>query len=136
MKVRATEASQKLSVRIKDLNRIVQPGEIFEVSEARFNVLHGHNKFGVVFVEKVDVEPAPNVEKTVVKPAEEVVEEKPEIIIIEPGKEPVKVNEKLEEEKPKVEKKVTKKKTTTKVEATNTETAKKTTKKKTTTVEK
>ena len=134
MKVRATEASQKLSVKIRDLNRIAQPGEIFEVSEARFDVLHGHNKFGVVFVEKLDAEPTPKVEKAVVKPAEEVVEEKPEIIVIEPGKEPV--NEKLEEEKPKVEKKTTKKKTTAKVETPKTDTAKKTSKKKTTTVEK
>lgn len=136
MKVRATEASQKLSVKIRDLNRIAQPGEVFEVSEARFDVLHGHNKFGVVFVEKLDAEPAPKVEKAVVKPAEDVVEEKPEIIVIEPGKEPVRVNEKLEEEKPKVEKKTAKKKTTAKVDTPKTDTAKKTSKKKTTTVEK
>ena len=53
MLVKATEMSSKLKVRIKELHRIVNEGEIFDVSPMRFEVLSGKNKFKAVFVKEV-----------------------------------------------------------------------------------
>lgn len=56
MKVKATEMSSKLKVKIKELHRIVNEGEVFDVSPMRFEILSGKNKFKAVFVKKFDDE--------------------------------------------------------------------------------
>lgn len=54
MKVRATNKYEKLNVQDKELKRILKAGEEFEVSEERYKVLTGNNKYNEVFVEKVE----------------------------------------------------------------------------------
>ena len=119
--VKATNASSKLKVRIKELGRIANEGEIFRVTDERFAVLNGANRFKAIFVvpnnneDKVspvvkpeDVKPKQvNIPK-VSKPKNEVktepqsakidttiVDEQPEIWLIEPGKAKVRVDENL-----------------------------------------
>ena len=50
MLVRATGASKALKVNIKELGRIANDGEYFEVTESRFKVLNGANRFRAKFV--------------------------------------------------------------------------------------
>lgn len=50
MLVKATEASSKLGIKIKELGRIASNGETFEVTPLRFKVLSGENRFKSVFV--------------------------------------------------------------------------------------
>lgn len=108
MLVVTTSASKDRRVKIREFNKIVGPGIKFEVSPERYKVLAGNNKYRARFVEAVGepsvVTPEPIVEPVTEK--EPVVEETPEIWVIEPGKEPVQVDENLEpvkeeEEKPK-----------------------------------
>lgn len=54
MKVKATEMYKKLNVQDKELGRIPEAGEEFEVSEERYEVLTKTNPNKVVFVEKVE----------------------------------------------------------------------------------
>lgn len=56
MKVKATIESKKNNIEIGNLG-IVEPGTEFEVTEERYNILHGNNVYGLVFVEKVEEEP-------------------------------------------------------------------------------
>ena len=56
MKVRATDKYKKLNLSDKELGRIPEEGEEFEVTEERYNVLTKTNKYNVVFVEKVEAE--------------------------------------------------------------------------------
>lgn len=56
MKVRATGEYQKRNITDGEQGRILEEGEIFEVSEERFDVLNGNNAFGVVFVERLEDE--------------------------------------------------------------------------------
>ena len=120
MKVIATDVSRRYNLRLKELHRVANPGEIFEVTEDRFVYLNGNNPRGYVVVEwyqepeEVEVK-APVVEEVVEVP---VVEE-----VVEEVVEPVKVEAPVEE-KPK--KKTTKKK----AESTEEKPKKKTTKKK------
>lgn len=58
-KVRATSASTDLRVEIKELHRLALPGEEFEVSDDRFEVLRGNNRFKAVFVSEIEQEPEP-----------------------------------------------------------------------------
>ena len=58
MKVVATAASSKLGVKVKELGRIARPGEEFEVSQARFKILNGGNRYRSIFAV-----PVPNVPK-------------------------------------------------------------------------
>ena len=142
MLVRATKASKNLGIKIKELGRLANEGETFEVTNSRYRVLAGSNRFNAKFVTQVGpivpakavkiVEnnpvsiPKPKATGTEVistkasikstkskSPAkgqiapivkETVVEDlgEPEIILIEPGKKPVKVDKKL---KPIVEEK-------------------------------
>lgn len=74
MKVITTNVSKKFKYKIEELGRIAEPGEIFEVSEDRFKVLNGGNKYRGVFVQKYN-EPI-IVEKTTVQ-EEKPVEKKP-----------------------------------------------------------
>lgn len=50
MLVKATGMSLKLNVGIKELHRIATPGEVFEVTPLRYEVLSGKNKYKAVFV--------------------------------------------------------------------------------------
>lgn len=108
MLVVTTSASKDRRIKIREFNKIVGPGIKFDVSPERYKVLAGNNKYRLKFVEAVGeppvVTPEPVVEPAVEK--EPVAEETPEIWVIEPGKEPVQVDENLapikeEEEKPK-----------------------------------
>ena len=53
MLVRATSASSAIGVRIKELGRIAYEGEEFEVTDGRYLILSGQNKYRAVFVIKV-----------------------------------------------------------------------------------
>lgn len=53
MRVRATIMSSKLRVKIKELGRIANEGEEFDVSPMRFEILTGKNKFKAIFVEEI-----------------------------------------------------------------------------------
>lgn len=54
VKVRATNVSRLRGIRIKELDRLANPGEIFEVSENRVDVLLGKNAFNAKFIEVVE----------------------------------------------------------------------------------
>ena len=62
MLVKATEKYEELNLKDNELGRTPKEGEVFEVSEERYEVLTKTNKFNTVFVEKVkeaeDVETA------------------------------------------------------------------------------
>ena len=76
MKVQATDVSKRFKLKIKELGRIANPGEVFEVTRDRFVVLNGANQFKSIFVTRY-VEPEPAKEEMV---KEEAIEEiKPEV---------------------------------------------------------
>lgn len=54
MLVRATDKYEELNLKDNELNRIPKKGEVWEVSEERFEVLTKTNKFKIEFVEKVE----------------------------------------------------------------------------------
>ena len=54
MRVRATGESRKHGIYIKDLNAIVDEGFEFDVTEERYDILHGNNGYHLIFVEKVE----------------------------------------------------------------------------------
>nr|DAK99446.1 MAG TPA: transporter associated domain protein [Caudoviricetes sp.] len=54
MLVKATNKYKELNLQDKELKRIPEEGEIFEVSNERFKVLTKDNEFKEVFVEKVE----------------------------------------------------------------------------------
>ena len=56
MKVKATDEYIKNKVIDSQLKRVPRAGEIFEVSEERFQVLNGKNPYKAVFVQKVETE--------------------------------------------------------------------------------
>ena len=64
MKVQATDVSKRYKLKIKELGRIANPGEVFEVTRDRFVVLNGANQFKSVFVVRY-TEPEKEVEKEV-----------------------------------------------------------------------
>lgn len=57
MKVKATHLSKKFHIPIREMGRIVQPGEEFELSEKAFERLNGNGPSKLKLVEKVE-EPA------------------------------------------------------------------------------
>ena len=63
MKVQATDVSKRFKLKIKELGRIANPGEVFEVTRDRFVVLNGANQFKSIFVTRY-VEPEPVKEET------------------------------------------------------------------------
>lgn len=72
MKVRTTDNYKKLKVKDKELGCIPEAGVEIEISEGRFKILHGENKYGAIFVEEIleEVEVAkkkPKTEKAVKK---------------------------------------------------------------------
>ncbi len=54
MLVKATDKYKKLNITDKELNKIPQEGEEFEVTEERYKVLTKTNHYKVVFVEKIE----------------------------------------------------------------------------------
>lgn len=66
IKVKATDAyinnkeklnrAEDLIIRDNTLERVPRAGEVFEVTEERFNVLNGNNVYGLVFVERIEEE--------------------------------------------------------------------------------
>lgn len=78
VRVKATDASIKYNIRIKELRRCASPGEEFDVSDSRFDTLSGNNHYHVIFVAKCEEE-EPELEEEVVvkkKKAKKVEEEK------------------------------------------------------------
>lgn len=108
IKVKATDASFYYKKKLAEFGRIVYPGEVFEVTEARFNVLNGENKYGLKFVEKIE-EPEVEIKPTKATKKKEApaVEQEPEIFVVNPGEEPVAVDEELKPVKKKKTKKAT-----------------------------
>ena len=77
MKVQATDVSKRYKLKIKELGRIANPGEVFEVTRDRFVVLNGANQFKSVFVVRY-TEPEKEVEKEVKEVSvDQEVEQKP-----------------------------------------------------------
>ena len=74
MLVRATDMSAKLKVRIKELHRIANEGEVFEVTPMRFDVLAGKNKYKVAFVKQENDKKIIDIEELAEEP-EVIVEE-------------------------------------------------------------
>lgn len=56
MLVKATNKYKELNITDKELNKIPEEGEEFEVTEERYKVLTKTNQYKVVFVEKVEAE--------------------------------------------------------------------------------
>ena len=54
MRVKATDKYKKLNIQDKELKRVLEAGEIFEISKERYIVLTQKNEFNEVFVEKVE----------------------------------------------------------------------------------
>ena len=80
MKVQATDVSKRFKLKIKELGRIANPGEVFEVTRERFVVLNGANQFKSIFVTRyIEPEPAKEETEPVKEEAkiEEVVQAKP-----------------------------------------------------------
>ena len=81
MKVQATDVSKRYKLKIKELGRIANPGEVFEVTRDRFVVLNGANQFKSVFVVRY-TEPKKEPEKEILPeskepPVDKEVEQKP-----------------------------------------------------------
>ena len=76
MKVQATDVSKRFKLKIKELGRIANPGEVFEVTRDRFVVLNGANQFKSIFVTRY-VEPEPAKEETKVEERKPEVQAKP-----------------------------------------------------------
>ena len=77
MKVQATDVSKRYKLKIKELGRIANPGEVFEVTRDRFVVLNGANQFKSVFVVRY-TEPEKESEKEVKEVSvDQEVEQKP-----------------------------------------------------------
>ena len=56
MLVKATNKYKELNIADKELNKIPEEGEKFEVTEEIYKVLTKTNQYKVVFVEKVEAE--------------------------------------------------------------------------------
>ena len=76
MKVQATDVSKRYKLKIKELGRIANPGEVFEVTRDRFVVLNGANQFKSVFVTRY-VEPELVKEEAKVEEVRQEVQAKP-----------------------------------------------------------
>ena len=76
MKVQATDVSKRYKLKIKELGRIANPGEVFEVTRDRFVVLNGANQFKSVFVTRY-VEPEQVKEEAKVEEVKQEVQAKP-----------------------------------------------------------
>ena len=70
MKVQATDVRKRYKLKIKELGRIANPGEVFEVTRDRFVVLNGANQFKSVFVVRY-TEPEKEPEKEILPESKE-----------------------------------------------------------------
>lgn len=95
--VKATSVSIQKNIKIKELGRVANVGETFWVSDDRYVVLAGKNRYGLVFVTLIDS--IPDTQPTDAAKTDEAftdtTESEPDIILIEPGKKPVKVDKDL-----------------------------------------
>ena len=76
MKVQATDVSKRYKLKIKELGRIANPGEVFEVTRERYIILNGANQYKSIFVTKY-VEPEPAKEEAKVEEVKPEVQAKP-----------------------------------------------------------
>ena len=76
MKVQATDVSKRYKLKIKELGRIANPGEVFEVTRERYIILNGANQYKSIFVTKY-VEPEPAKEEVKVEEVKPEVQAKP-----------------------------------------------------------
>ena len=53
VKVKATDSSKKRHIKITELGRIAEPGEVFEVAEDRLPALMGDNPLREIYVCKL-----------------------------------------------------------------------------------
>ena len=74
MKVQATDVSKRFKLKIKELGRVANPGEVFEVTRDRFVVLNGANQFKSIFVTRY-IEPEPAKEEAKVEEIKSEVQE-------------------------------------------------------------
>lgn len=65
MKVKATKEYVNRNLKDKDLDKIPKEGEVFEVTDDRYKVLHGNNPWNAIFVEKVN---EISVEQNIIEP--------------------------------------------------------------------
>lgn len=95
--VKATSVSIQKNIKIKELGRVANVGETFWVSDDRYVVLAGKNRYGLVFVTLIDSIPdtQPTDTAKTDKAFTDTTEAEPDIILIEPGKKPVKVDKDL-----------------------------------------
>ena len=95
--VKATSESARRRLRVKELGRVAIEGETFEVTDERFKVLAGDNRFHSQFVIEIPkTESDELLKRETVEIPTPVIEEEPEIFVIEPGKEAVRVDENLQ----------------------------------------
>lgn len=135
--VKTTNQSKLRNLRIKELGRIANEGELINVTDERYEILSGKNKYKVPFVVLVE-DGGPDLSTAAASKdgtnkkdfkTEEKIEiktdETPEIFVIEPGQEPVQVDESLspiqKEETPVPKKKRARKKKTEEVVETQAE---------------
>ncbi len=95
--VRATSVSIQKNIKIKELGRVANVGETFWVSDDRYVVLAGKNRYGLVFVTLIDsiADTQPADTAKIDEAPTYTTEAEPDIILIEPGKKPVKVDKDL-----------------------------------------
>jgi len=87
VRVVTTNAFKLFKLRLKELGRIPEEGEVLDVSYDRYEYLHATNKYNVAFVNKVEiVEPAPIATEPVKTQEDFTVDEQPEVIVIKPKK--------------------------------------------------
>lgn len=84
MKCVATDVSVKRGLKIKELHRVVQPGEVFEVTTDRFAYLNGNNPLGLLVVEEY-IEP--ELTKEFIRPLPSESKKEPEVVPSEPVEE-------------------------------------------------
>lgn len=82
--VAATDASRRLNKKLKEFHRIVNKGEVFEVTDDRYRYLVGMNQFKTAFVELVKDLGNDGVKTTETVVSVPETEEEPEVVIIEP----------------------------------------------------
>ena len=54
MRVKALDTYKKFNIKDTELGRIPEPGEEFEITKERFEVLTTTNKYNKVFVEEIE----------------------------------------------------------------------------------
>lgn len=94
IRVEALDTYKKLNVKDEKLNRILEKGEQFEVTEERLNILLGNNSYNEAFVKLVDED---NTTDDIEEVTEEVVQSVAEAIVEQADKENKSVEEVVSE---------------------------------------